>query len=95
MDGSIEPYQNTTEGADISFRCNLMFVPSTRMTATCASNGMWTPDPASLTCTCENPLGCIHTTSLIPGPSPAFDIGENLKTGLCIDTPGVGSAKFY
>ena len=53
MDGSIEPYHNTTEGAEIFFRCNSMFVPPARMTATCACNGMWTPDPASLTCTCE------------------------------------------
>ena len=55
-DGSIDPYQNTTEGAEIFFRCNPMFVPSTRMTATCASNSMWTPDPADLTCTCEYQL---------------------------------------
>ena len=53
MDGSIDPYQNTTEGAEISFGCNPMFVPSTRTTATCASNGMWTPNPFSITCTCE------------------------------------------
>ena len=53
MDGSIEPYQNTTEGAEIFFMCNQMFVPSARMTATCTSNGMWTPDPGNLTCTRE------------------------------------------
>ena len=53
MDGSIDPYHNTTEGAEILFGCNPMFVPSARMTATCACNGMWTPDPGSLTCTCE------------------------------------------
>ena len=52
-DGSIDPYQNTTEGAVIFFMCNSMFVPSTRMTATCTSNGMWSPDLDSLTCTCE------------------------------------------
>ena len=51
--GSIAPYQNTTEGAEIHFRCNPGFVPSTRMTATCACNGMWTPDPGSLACICE------------------------------------------
>ena len=57
-DGSIDPYQNTTEGSEIFFRCNSMFVPSTRMTATCTSNGMWTPHPASFTCTCEYLLYC-------------------------------------
>ena len=33
--GSIETYQNTAEGTEIFFSCNQMFVPSTRMTATC------------------------------------------------------------
>ena len=65
-DGSTEPYQNTTEGAEIFFRCNSMFVPSTRMTATCTSNGMWTPDPADLTCTCELVSTVVFVTSLIP-----------------------------
>ena len=32
---------------------NEAFLPSTRMTATCACNGMWTPDPGSLACICE------------------------------------------
>ena len=53
MNGFIVPHQNTTEGAEVFFSCNPMFVPTGRMTATCASNGMWTPDPADLTCTCE------------------------------------------
>ena len=56
--GSIVPYQNTTEGAEIFFICNPGFVPAGRMTSTCACNGMWTPDPGSLTCICEYPLGC-------------------------------------
>ena len=51
--GSIVPYQNTTEGAVISFACDPMFVPSIKMTATFASNGMWTPDPHGHTCICE------------------------------------------
>ena len=55
MDGSIESYQNTLENAEIFFRCDPGFVPSTRMTATCTSNG-WTPDPADQTCTCEHLL---------------------------------------
>ena len=53
MNGSIDPHQNTTEGAEVFFMCNPMFVPTGRMTATCTSNGMWTPDPADLACTCE------------------------------------------
>ena len=53
MDGSIDPYQNTTEGAEISFRCNAMFVPTERMTAVCGADGRWSPDPADHRCTCE------------------------------------------
>ena len=53
MDGSIEPYQNTTEGAVIFFRCNPEFVPAGRMTAVCRADGRWNPDPATLVCTCE------------------------------------------
>ena len=62
MDGSIDPYQNTTEGAEISFMCSAGYATVWRMAATCASNGMWTPDPGSLTCICEYLLSqCIHT----------------------------------
>ena len=53
MDGSIDPYQNTTEGAEIFFRCNPGFVPTERMTAVCGADGRWNPDPADHRCTCE------------------------------------------
>ena len=53
MDGSIAPYQNTTEGAEISFMCNPMFVPRERMTAVCGADRRWSPDPADHRCTCE------------------------------------------
>jgi len=51
--GSIRTYQNTTEGAEIVFGCNpgfVPFVPAGNMTAVCASNGRWNPDPAELSC---------------------------------------------
>ena len=51
--GSIEPYQNTTEGAEIFFKCNPGFVPTERMRAVCGADGRWNPDPAGLVCTCE------------------------------------------
>ena len=51
--GFIESYQNTTEGAEIVFRCNSGFVPNRRMAAVCVTDGMWNPDPATLLCTCE------------------------------------------
>ena len=51
--GFIDPYQNTTEGAEIFFRCNLGFVPAGTMRAVCGADGRWNPDPATLGCTCE------------------------------------------
>ena len=64
MNGSIHPYQNTTEGAEIFFRCNLMFVPAERMTAVCGADGRWNPDPATLVCKCEIIIGSSnHFTS--------------------------------
>ena len=51
--GSIEPYQNTLEGAEIFFGCNPWFVPAGRMRAVCRADGRWDPDPATLVCTCE------------------------------------------
>ena len=53
IDGSIEPYQNTTEGAEILIGCNPMFVPVGRMTAVCGADGRWNPDPGDLVCTCK------------------------------------------
>ena len=49
--GSIGTYQNTTEGAVIVFRCNPGFVPAGNMTAVCASDGRWSPNPAEVRCT--------------------------------------------
>ena len=33
------------------FGCNTGFVPAGNMTAVCASDGRWNPDPAELRCT--------------------------------------------
>ena len=49
--GSIDPYQNTTEGAEIVFRCNTGFDPAENMTAVCEANASWNPDPATVVCT--------------------------------------------
>ena len=64
MDGSIEPYQNTTEGAEIFFRCNPGFVPAGRMRAVCRADGKWSPDPATLVCTCEYHINLHHIQSV-------------------------------
>ena len=63
MDGSIDPYHNTTEGAEIFFRCDLGFVPAGRMRAVCGADGRWNPDPATLNCTCKST--CIHILTLV------------------------------
>ena len=52
--GSIEAYHNTTEGAEIFFRCNPGFVPAGRMRAVCGADGRWNPDPGDHVCTCES-----------------------------------------
>ena len=53
--GSINSYQNTTEGAQIVFRCDPGLVPAGDMAAVCAANGSWTPNPATTMCSsCES-----------------------------------------
>ena len=56
--GSIETYQDTTEGAEIFFKCNPGFVPAGSMRAVCAGDGRWNPEPAGQRCTGELQLGC-------------------------------------
>ena len=54
INGYIEPYQNTTEGAEIFFRCDMGFVPAGRMGAVCEADGRWNPDPSTILCTCTS-----------------------------------------
>ena len=68
MDGSIEPYQNTTEGAEIFFRCNPGFVPAGRMRAVCGADGRWNPDTATV-CTCEYHINLLYSKTSNNGPS--------------------------
>ena len=63
VDGSIEPYQNTTEGAEIFFRCNLGFVPAGRMRTVCGADGRWNPDTATV-CTCEYHINLLYIQSV-------------------------------
>ena len=67
--GFIEPYQNTTQGAEISFRCDSQFVPSTTRMAICGADGRWNPDPATHMCTCECPT---KAYTLVYAPYLAF-----------------------
>ena len=56
--GSTEAFVNTTEDAEIFFRCSPGFVPAERMRAICTSDGRWNPDPATHVCTGE--LVCVN-----------------------------------
>lgn len=50
MNGSIEDYTSTVEDSVVVFYCNEGLTPEGQMTATCALNGSWTPNPADLVC---------------------------------------------
>ena len=44
----------------IVFGCNSGFVPIENMTAVCALDGRWIPDPATLVCTCKSTYSCLQ-----------------------------------
>ena len=46
----MQPHTNTTEGSVVVFQCDSGFVPEGEMTAVCGSDGQWTPNPGSVTC---------------------------------------------
>ena len=48
--GSIVNYTSTVEGSTLFYQCNPGFGPVDEMTAVCAANGSWSPDPADVTC---------------------------------------------
>lgn len=63
--GSIEAFQNTTEGAEIFFECDPGFAPAGKMRAVCTSDGRWNPDPAMHMCTCKYPMWPTKDTSYV------------------------------
>ena len=65
MDGSIDPYQNTTEGAVIVFGCNPGFVPAGNMTAVCG------PAHATLARTIKYYIIAYYVTMFIMLPHPS------------------------
>ena len=48
--GSIINYTSSVEGPALLYQCNPGFGPVGEMTAVCAANGRWIPDPANVTC---------------------------------------------
>ena len=48
--GTIVNYTSTVEGSTLFYQCNPGFGPVGEMTAVCAVNGSWSPDPADVPC---------------------------------------------
>ena len=48
--GTIVNYTSTVEGSALLYQCNPGFGPVGEMTAVCAANGSWSPDPADVMC---------------------------------------------
>ena len=51
MNGTLEPYLHTTQGATVAFRCNAGYRPSAVMTSYCSNSTEWIPVPSDLNCT--------------------------------------------
>ena len=47
--GSLESYNDTTEGSEVFYRCDSGLLPEGRMRAVCTVSG-WSPNPADLCC---------------------------------------------
>ena len=56
VNGSIEEYRSTEEGAEIQFHCDEGYTPNEWNTSQC-QDSMWSPDPQLLHCTS---LTCKH-----------------------------------
>ena len=48
--GTIVNYTGTVEGSTLLYQCNSGFGPVGEMTAVCAADGRWSPDPADVSC---------------------------------------------
>ena len=48
--GTIVNYTGTLEGSVVNYQCNPGFGPLGEMSAVCAANGSWSPDPADVIC---------------------------------------------
>ena len=53
VNGNINSYTSTIEGAQITFQCNSD--PTNVMTSTCSSTGSWEPDPVMVFCSNPSP----------------------------------------
>ena len=68
----MEAYTSTTVNSDIFFQCQQPgFVPSYR-SATCGSNGRWSPDPSQVECRMVIPTEPIPTRTTVPTSAPVL-----------------------
>ena len=54
VNGSIEEYRSTEEGAEIQFHCHDGYTPNERMSSQCL-NSSWSPQPMDLVCVLPDP----------------------------------------
>ncbi len=52
---TLSPFSDTTEGANISFNCELGLEPQRDDVSVCSSNGSWVPNPAHRICSTPPP----------------------------------------
>ena len=62
VNGSIEEYRSTEEGADIQFHCHDGYTPNEWMSSQCL-NSSWSPQPMDLVCVLPDP-----DTHVLPDP---------------------------
>ncbi|CAI8047560.1 hypothetical protein GBAR_LOCUS26290, partial [Geodia barretti] len=86
VNGSIEEYRSTEEGAEIQFHCHDGYTPNETMSSQCL-NSSWSPRPMELVCakisktlTTSGPSSTSNTT---PSPTiPSESIQQKLAAGL-------------
>ena len=62
----VQPDTNTTEGSVVVFQCDPGFVPEGVMTAVCAGDGQWTPNPGGVTCSPRPTQTFTQTVTQVP-----------------------------
>ena len=89
----LQPHTNTTEGSVVVFQCDPGFVPVGVLTVVCGSDGQWTPNPGSITCSPRPTQTFTQTFTQVPmqastptQTSTPTGPGKNQLTPPCIIT---------
>ena len=56
VNGSLESYFQTTEGANVISYCNENFLPNVPILSVCTSDAIWDPNPDYINCTLNSKL---------------------------------------